>query len=115
MKAPSRSRPISAPRSSPKAWSSPTSPGYYLPGSHGIRIENLLLVRPAETNTGKPFLRFEDLTLAPYHRALIDTSILRPDEIAWIDAYHARVLDELRPHLAGDAANWLDQACTPLI
>jgi Xaa-Pro aminopeptidase len=89
-------------------------PGYYLPGSHGIRIENLLLVRPADANTGKPFLRFEDLTLAPYDRTLIDTTLLRPDELDWINAYQARVLHEVRPNLAGEAATWLDQACALL-
>jgi Xaa-Pro aminopeptidase len=89
-------------------------PGYYLPGSHGIRIENLLLVRPAEGLGEKPFLRFEDLTLAPYDRSLIDVALLRPDEIAWIDAYQARVLRTVRPHLAPDVAAWLDMACAAL-
>jgi Xaa-Pro aminopeptidase len=89
-------------------------PGYYLPGSHGIRIENLLLVRPAETGGEKPFLRFEDLTLAPYDRTLIDAALLRDDERAWVDAYHARVLREVRPHLPEDVARWLEAACLPL-
>jgi Xaa-Pro aminopeptidase len=89
-------------------------PGYYLPGSHGIRIENLLLIRPVETAGAKPFLRFEDLTLAPYDRTLIDTTLLRPDECAWIDAYHARVLGEVGPHVPRDVAAWLDAACAPL-
>ena len=89
-------------------------PGYYLPGSHGIRIENLLLVRPADAAGDKPFLRFEDLTLAPYDRVLIDSALLRDDERTWIDAYHARVLRELRPLVPHDVAEWLDAACAPL-
>jgi Xaa-Pro aminopeptidase len=89
-------------------------PGYYLPGSHGIRIENLVLVRPAETGGEKPFLRFEDLTLAPYDRVLIDAALLRPHERTWIDTYHARVLRAVGPQLSGAAASWLEQACAPL-
>jgi Xaa-Pro aminopeptidase len=89
-------------------------PGYYLPGSHGIRIENLLLVRPVEGNAEKPFLRFEDLTLAPYARDLIDTTLLRADERDWIDAYHARVLREVRGEVEANVAAWLDTACAPL-
>jgi Xaa-Pro aminopeptidase len=89
-------------------------PGYYLPGSHGIRIENLLLVRPSSVGGEKPFLRFEDLTLAPYDRVLIDTALLRADERAWIDAYHARVLAEIGPRVPEDVALWLAAACAPL-
>jgi Xaa-Pro aminopeptidase len=89
-------------------------PGYYLPGAYGIRIENLLLVQRAEMASEKPFLRFETLTLAPIDRALIDTALLRPDEIEWIDAYHARVLREVGPHVPPETATWLAQACAPL-
>ena len=89
-------------------------PGYYLPGSHGIRIENLLLVCPADFAGGKPFLRFEDLTLAPYDRSLIAPSLLREDERAWIDAYHARVLHEIGPLVPPDVAAWLGNACAKL-
>jgi Xaa-Pro aminopeptidase len=89
-------------------------PGYYLPGGYGIRIENLLLVQKADFNTGKNFLRFETLTLAPIDRALIDPSLLRPDEIAWLDDYHARVHREVGPKLEPEAAAWLAQACAKL-
>jgi Xaa-Pro aminopeptidase len=89
-------------------------PGFYLPGGYGIRIENLLLVQKADFNTGKNFLRFETLTLAPIDRALIETSLLRPDEIAWLNDYHARVHREVGPKLEPEAAAWLAQACAPL-
>jgi Xaa-Pro aminopeptidase len=89
-------------------------PGYYLPGAYGLRVENLLLVRPAEIGGAKPFLRFEDLTLAPYDRNLIEPALLRADERAWIDAYHARVLAAVRGHVPGDVAQWLEWACAPL-
>lgn len=90
-------------------------PGFYLPGAYGIRLENLLLVRPAALpDAAKPFLRFETLTLAPFDRALIDPALLDAAELAWVDAYHARVLDEVGPHLPADVRTWLQGACAPL-
>jgi Xaa-Pro aminopeptidase len=47
----------------------------------------------------RPFLEFETLTLAPYARALIEPALLTPAEMRWIDAYQARVLEEVGPHL----------------
>jgi Xaa-Pro aminopeptidase len=91
-------------------------PGFYLPGAYGIRIENLLLVRPAVALPGqaKPFLEFETLTLAPYERRLIATALLTPAERAQIDAYHARVLAEIGPLLPAPEAAWLQTASAPL-
>ncbi len=90
-------------------------PGFYLPGGYGIRLENLLLAQPAGfPAASKPFLRFETLTLAPFDRRLIDPALLTPPEIAWLDAYHARVLAEVGPLLDADDAAWLAQACRPL-
>jgi Xaa-Pro aminopeptidase len=92
-------------------------PGFYLPGAYGIRIENLLLVREAETlpDQAKPFLAFETLTLAPYERALIAPAMLTAAERAWVDAYHARVLAEVAPHCDAATAAWLRIACAPLV
>jgi len=90
-------------------------PGYYLPGAYGIRLENLLMVRAADFLTAKkPFLEFETLTLAPFDRRLIDTALLEPAELSWIDAYHARVLKEIGPALDGAAREWLASACVGL-
>jgi Xaa-Pro aminopeptidase len=90
-------------------------PGYYLPGEYGIRIENLLLVKPALLpNARKPFLRFETLTLAPYARALIEPALLTQAQRDQVDVYHTRVLDEVGPLLTADAACWLTAACAKL-
>ncbi len=90
-------------------------PGFYAPLEYGIRLENLLLVQPApDLSALRPFLRFETITLAPFDRALIDATLLRPDERAWLDGYHARVLAEVGPRLPSDARAWLKQACAPL-
>ena len=90
-------------------------PGFYLPDHYGIRLENLLLVQPAELpGAGKPFLRFETLTLAPFDTTLIEPGMLDADERTWLDAYHARVLAEVAPKLDAEAGKWLAAACKPL-
>ena len=72
-------------------------PGYYKTGAYGIRIENLVLVQSAEGSAEREMLGFETLTLAPIDRNLIEPSLLDEDEIAWLNAYHARVREELTP------------------
>ncbi|MBN9509882.1 MAG: aminopeptidase P family protein [Alphaproteobacteria bacterium] len=90
-------------------------PGFYAPGRFGMRLENLLMVQPAPLpEASRPFLRFETLTLAPFDRRLIAPALLTPAEIAWIDAYHARVLAEVGPGIAGGVRAWLAAACAPL-
>jgi Xaa-Pro aminopeptidase len=90
-------------------------PGYYAPGRYGVRLENLLLVQPAEfADAVKPFLRFETLTLSPFDRRLIEPALLTAGEKTWLDAYHARVLAEVGPRLEPSDAGWLAAACAPL-
>ncbi|SEJ02601.1 Xaa-Pro aminopeptidase [Sphingobium sp. AP50] len=90
-------------------------PGYYKTGEYGIRIENLVLVEErAIPDAEKPMLGFETLTFAPIDRAVIATEILSEAERAWLDAYHAAVLDLIGPQLEGDALAWLKAACAPL-
>jgi Xaa-Pro aminopeptidase len=91
-------------------------PGYYKAGAYGIRIENLVLVVPAESVAGgeRDVMGFETLTLAPIDRALVDTGLLDADEVAWLDAYHARVKAELTPLVDQDTAAWLADATQPL-
>jgi Xaa-Pro aminopeptidase len=91
-------------------------PGYYKVGDYGIRIENLVLVAAAPTVPGadKPLNAFETLTLAPIDRRLIDLSLLDAGEIAWLDAYHAKVRAELSPLVDDATRAWLDEATAPL-
>jgi Xaa-Pro aminopeptidase len=91
-------------------------PGYYKTGAYGIRIENLQVVTPAADIAGgeRPMLGFEPLTLAPIDRRLIDTTLLTAEEIAQMDAYHARVLAVVGPRLDGPERLWLEAACAPL-
>jgi Xaa-Pro aminopeptidase len=90
-------------------------PGFYAPGQYGIRLENLLLVQPADLpDAARPFLRFETLTLAPFDRRLVEPLLLAPEERAWLNAYHARVLAEVGPRLAAAGRAWLAEACAAL-
>jgi Xaa-Pro aminopeptidase len=90
-------------------------PGFYLPDRYGIRLENLLLVRDADMpGAGKPFLRFETLTLAPFDRRLLEPALMTAEERGWLDDYHARVFHSIGPALEPAARSWLAEACEPL-
>ena len=87
-------------------------PGFYAAGEYGIRLENLLLVVPADLPlASKPFLAFETLTLAPFDRALIDPALLTAAEREWLNGYHARVLAEIGPAVDESTRAWLAGAC----
>ena len=60
------------------------------------------------------WLGFETLTLAPIDRNLIDLEMLRRQDRAWWNFYHARVWEALSPQLEGEALAWLDEQCRPL-
>jgi Xaa-Pro aminopeptidase len=89
-------------------------PGYYKTGAYGIRIENLIAVQPWDGAGERDMLCFETLTLAPIDRSLVDRALLDPDEIAWLDAYHARVRATITPLVDRAAADWLAAATAPL-
>ena len=89
-------------------------PGYYKTGGYGIRIENLVLVQPADGASEREMLGFETLTLAPIDRNLIEPSLLDEDEIAWLDAYHTRVRETLTPLVDTETARWLAAATQPI-
>ena len=89
-------------------------PGVYRAGKWGVRIENLVLNVPAVTvmaaeNGGfGEFLEFETLTLCPIDTRCIAMDLMRADEIAWLNSYHATVRERLAPQLSGDALAWLN-------
>ena len=86
-------------------------PGMYREGSYGIRIENLILVVPHNTNTYGTFYKFETVTLFPLDRSLINKKMLTKSEITWINDYHQRVFSSLEPHLDTAEKTWLKQEC----
>jgi Xaa-Pro aminopeptidase len=91
-------------------------PGYYKPGSYGIRLENLIIVTPAVNLPDGDIAMhgFETLTLAPFDKRLLRTSLLTRDELHWLDEYHQRVLREIGPMVGGEVLAWLEKATTPL-
>ena len=90
-------------------------PGYYKTDAYGIRIENLVVVEKLDGvgEAGREFYGFETITLAPIDRNAIDASLLSPDEIAWLDAYHARVRASLTPLVDAETKAWLATATMP--
>ncbi len=100
-------------------------PGLYRPGRWGIRIENLVLNVKAKLPTSADheaefgddfgdFLEFETLTLCPIDIRCIDRTLLRADEIAWLNGYHATVRERLTPLVDGAALAWLNLRTAPI-
>ena len=86
-------------------------PGYYAAGAFGIRIENLVVVEPrAIPGAEREMLGFETLTLAPIDLRLVERKLMEPDEIKWLDAYHARVRKTLSPLVDPATRRWLADA-----
>jgi Xaa-Pro aminopeptidase len=87
-------------------------PGYYKEGAYGIRIENLVLVTEPEKVTGgeREVMGFETLTLAPVDRRLVLPELLSGQELAWLNAYHARVREVIGPDLSPADRTWLETA-----
>lgn len=91
---------------------SSNEPGLYREGGWGIRIENLCVNQPvpnpSETEFGN-YLYFETVTLCPIDTRLIEPSLLREDEKAWLNSYHEQVFNELKDRVDGDALAWLTE------
>lgn len=88
-------------------------------GAFGIRLENLLVVKNADTrhNFGnRGYLDFETITFVPFQTKCIDASLLTAPQIAWLDYYHAQCRQCLTPLLQDhpDARAWLDRETRPL-
>ena len=89
-------------------------PGIYLEGKFGVRIENTLLIVPAESTAFGDFLKFETLTLAPIDTAPIVLEMLSIEEREWLNNYHRRVYESLSPYLEGNEKEWLRKATLPI-
>ena len=77
-------------------------PGYYKKGFFGIRIENLVYVKKVN---GKLF--FENLTLAPIEKDLINFKLLDKKEKQYLNKYHKKVYINLSPFLNKAEKVWL--------
>jgi len=89
-------------------------PGVYREEAYGIRLENMVLVKKTDKTAFGAFLAFENLTWCHFERDLVDTALLTPAEIRWINQYHQQVFDRLSPHLAPETVAWLESKTAPL-
>lgn len=89
-------------------------PGVYREGMHGIRHENLLLVRPVGDNEFGSFLGFETLTLCHFDTSCLEVSMLTADEREWLNAYNERVYNTLSSRLPAEVSAWLREKTIPV-
>ncbi|HYP57802.1 MAG TPA: aminopeptidase P family protein [Beijerinckia sp.] len=90
-------------------------PGYYNAGQWGIRIENLVVAELRDiAGAEREMFGFETITLAPIDTALIEPKLLDAEELAWFNAYHARVFKEISPLVEPEVRKWLREVTRPL-
>ena len=89
-------------------------PGLYREGMHGIRHENLVLVRPVGDNEFGSFLGFETLTLCHLDTSCLELGLLTAEERDWLNTYNERVYRTLSPRLESEVASWLRKKTLPV-
>ena len=82
-------------------------PGIYIDGSHGVRIENELLVCNGEKNDYGQFMHFETITHIPMDLDAINPDLMTIEEKNWLNEYHKEVYHMISPHLDKDEKEWL--------
>lgn len=82
-------------------------PGIYIAGSHGIRLENELIVRKGVENENGQFMHFDAVTFAPLDLDAIAEEDLNRDEKLYLNSYHKLVYEKLAPHLTDEEREWL--------
>lgn len=82
-------------------------PGIYIEGSHGIRIENELMVAAGEKNEYGQFMQFEILTFVPIDLDAIDPELMTEQEKKMLNDYHQKVYEKIGPHLTEEERSWL--------
>ena len=89
-------------------------PALYREGMHGVRHENIILCKDAGGSQFGEWNEFETLTLCHFDTAAVQPELLSADELAWLNAYNARVYDTLAPLLPDDVALWLRSKTLPI-
>ncbi len=82
-------------------------PGVYIEGSHGIRIENVMVAENGEKNEYGQFMHFKTLTWVPIDMEAIDEAYLTPDQKTWLYDYQRKVYEKVSPYLTPEEAEWL--------
>ena len=89
-------------------------PGIYIEGSHGIRTENLLFCKEAETTEYGRFFTFEYLTYVPVDLEPVDVALMEKKDIAYLNEYHSQVYEKISPYLDKEEAAWLWKVTRPV-
>lgn len=89
-------------------------PGVYKEGSHGIRTENILVVKKGEKNGDGQFLYFDTLTYVPIDLDAIDTAYMQPADIERLNRYHAAVYEKTAEYLTPEERTWLAEVTAPV-
>ncbi|WP_300278083.1 aminopeptidase P family N-terminal domain-containing protein [Peptacetobacter sp.] len=82
-------------------------PGIYIEGSHGIRLENELLVCMSDKNEYGQFMNFETITYIPFDLDGIVPEVMNSDDIKYLNAYHKTVFEKISPYLNEEETEWL--------
>lgn len=82
-------------------------PGMYIAGSHGVRLENELLVCEGEKNEYGEFMYFEQLTYIPFDLDAIDAGMMTETEKKLLNDYHAAVYEKTASFLNDEEKEWL--------
>ncbi|XP_078004002.1 xaa-Pro aminopeptidase 2 isoform X4 [Phascolarctos cinereus] len=110
---------IAYPLHDPTGLSLPPEPGYYQDGEFGIRIEDVALVVEAQTKYGGSYLAFEVVSLVPYSRNLINTTLLLPEQLEYLNQYYKTIRQKIGPELQQrnlkQEYEWLLKNTEPLI
>ena len=89
-------------------------PGIYIEGSHGIRLENELLVCEDETNEYGQFMHFEPLTFVPIDLDALLPERMTEEERDMLNNYHRSVYEKVSPYLNKEEQEWLKQYTRPI-
>ena len=82
-------------------------PGIYIEGSHGVRLENELLVREGEKNEYGQFMYLEPLTFIPFDLDAVKVEMLSEEYKKLLNEYHAAVYENVAPYLNDEEKAWL--------
>ena len=89
-------------------------PGIYIEGSHGIRIENVMVVTEAEKNEYGQFLSFETLTFVPIDKRGLENKCLDRKDVERLNRYHEEVYQKISPYLSEEEKVWLQEETAPI-
>lgn len=89
-------------------------PGIYIEGSHGIRLENEVVVRKGELNEYGQFMYLEPVTFIPFDLDAIDPTVMTEEDKKLLNNYHAAVYEKISPYLDEEEKEWLQKYTRPV-